>query len=320
MLIALFTLVVAAQLQPVGFAPVTFPALASTACRYDREVGRYECVDVDSVAVIVDAATGVVPDGVTFTARLRAGPRCLLPGVDIEIAAAGADSVVVAGEDVAFGVDVRGTTPVFRRDGAVVPAQPWAVTSSSPLRLTIDDDDKGPCWRARDVAVAVPVSINGVTSTITWHADVRRDPHAARVAAAHTPEPKLPTTSTPPVVPEGYAGVVPGPDQTPRIIAAVVGGVVGVGAGIGLVAVLNRAQPDLFNGAVPAAVLAVVVLGGAGAGLGSVLVGPSEDPRTEAFARYALEQQRYDDATDGNDAVIRQHTAWVELQARSAQD
>ena len=178
-------------------------------------------------------------------------------------------------------------------------------------------DDQKTCWRARGVALTVPVTIDGVTSTIAWQADIRRDPTSRQVVAANTPEPR-PATVTKPVVPAGYTGVVPEPDQTPRIVAAVVGGLVGVGVGAGIVAGLNAAQPDLFAGALSSAVLGIVVLGGAGAGVGGLLVQATPDPRADDFARYELLRAEYDDAVDANAVIARQHAAWVELQQRSA--
>lgn len=299
MLVALFALAIAADAPLAMYQPVVFAERARTACAYDAEVGRYECDDVDSAAVVVETVIVGVPAGVEIAVRLRDSDRCFVPGVEVHINSVG---VVVDTAAVTLSVDGRAVAPVVSGDAA---------------NLIIVDDQKS-CWRARGVSLTVPLSFNGATSTVSWQADIRRNPDARQVVAARTPEPPKPAALTKPVAPAGYAGVVPEPDQTPRIVAAVVGGLVGVGVGAGVIAALNAAQPDLFAGALPSAVLGIVVLGGAGAGVGGLLVQASPDLRAEAFARYALAQQEYDDAVDDNARIARQHAAWVELQQRSA--
>ncbi len=136
------------------------------------------------------------------------------------------------------------------------------------------------------------------------------DVAARRAALDNTTPPARPVVVTAPIVPVGYDGVVPEPDHTARIVAAVVGGLVGVGVAVGLVAVLNSAEPDLFNGAPTSAVLAVLVLGGAGAGVGSVVVAPSPHPQAARFARYEQDRREYDSAVVANEATAKQWRAW----------
>ncbi|HEY1097578.1 MAG TPA: hypothetical protein VGF99_01565 [Myxococcota bacterium] len=321
---------------------IVFDAVASTACRYDAGTARYTCDDTRDIAVVVDTTTSAVPAGVRVRATLRSSAQCLLPGVDVEVTSSidGRDGVaadpsgtslvdttakpvsappsidgvvVVDAAGLALSLDGRAVVPSI-----AAPPPSWSVPRDRPLAFRIDAAPKpsSPCLNARDVVVVVPVVVAGTTTPVQVRLDVRRDPQRLQIAARHTPEPAL-STSTAPVPPPGYDGGVPAPDETPHLVAIAVGATVGVAAGVGVVLGVDAALPGFYNGSLPAMVLPVVILGVVGGWAGHALVPPQPHPQAEAFAAYELARAAHDDEVERTAPQRRQHEAWTRLRAEA---